>query len=237
MIHNKYKQNKFIGIILGGVKLISEKLMMEYVLGLLKKYDLGSRSDNKKKIQYSRINHTKRVCKYAKDIYENYSQKEQVDYDVLITAAIFHDTGYSDQSSGISPHAIISEQICREYLTQTNYDIEFINKVCMLIREHSDKEKLLSEKSSMELVILMEADLFDDTGALGITLDIWIEALNKNVTLPSILQHIQEHTYLDMVENPMRTPYSVELWNEKAMLSKKFVEQLEQDIEEYNFIK
>lgn len=210
---------------------------MEYVQSLLLEYDLGSRSDNKKKIQYSRIDHTLRVCQFAKNIYEAFQDKELVDYDVLMTSIIFHDAGYSDQRSGEMAHADISEDICRKYLIEHQFSDEFIEKVCYIVRNHSDKDLLMKNTIPYEMLIMMEADLFDDTGAMGVVLDTWIESLSDAVTLKDILEHIKVHTNEDMQENPMVTPYSRDLWDKKKELSNEFVRQLENDILEFEFNK
>ena len=82
----------------------------------------------------------------------------------------------------------------------------------------------------MELVLLMEADLFDDTGAHGIIMDAWIQAIKEDVSFESILEHIKKYTWYFMQENPMRTEKAKRIWEEKKELTNKFVESLSIDL-------
>ena len=212
--------------------MINETVMMDYVCSLFENSDFHG-GNIKMKINYSRAEHTKRVCMFAKRIYENYRGKDDVDYQVLITAAIFHDSGYSNPKCEQIPHAVLSEEICRKYLTELNFDAAFIEKTCFIILNHSNKELLHQNNAIPELVLLLEADLFDDTGAHGIVMDVWMESFSEAISFHSILEHIKKYTQKDMKHNPMKTEYSRQLWEEKRCLTDEFVRQLEFDLEEY----
>ena len=99
-----------------------------------------------------------------------------------------------------------------------------------MICRHSSKE-LLHEDIPGELILLLEADLLDDSGAQGLVLDIWLEAIRvKDVSFQSILAHMEKYTLEMMRHNPMRTEAGIKIWNEKKMLSEAFVQAYKEDI-------
>ena len=102
--------------------------------------------------------------------------------------------------------------------------------ICDLIARHSDKGYMHSEDTPLELVLLMEADLLDDTGAHGIIMDAWIRATREDVSFETILEHIKKFTLKQMQENPMRTGKAYEIWEDKKELTNRFVESLTVDL-------
>ncbi len=202
--------------------------MMEYVKKELDSYDTAG-NPRKRKIGYSRFEHTMRVFKWMERLYEAYPQKETVDYEVLAIATIFHDIGYCDPE-GRTCHAKSSGRMCREYLQHTDYTTERIDFVCDIVSRHSDKETMFDEIPA-ELLLLMEADLLDDIGAQGLVMDVWLEAAcEENVTFESILAHMERYTLKIMQNNPMRTEEGKKIWEEKKSLTEQFVQSYREDI-------
>jgi len=145
----------------------------------------------------------------------------------LRIATIFHDIGYSLQQEN---HAESGAVLCREYLDSIGYPAEKADFICDLIARHSDKEILHDADTPLELVLLMEADLFDDTGAHGIVMDAWIQSLRAEVSFESIYEHIMKYSWKQMQENPMRTEKARRIWEEKKELTDRFVESLKVDL-------
>ena len=127
-------------------------------------------------------------------------------------------------------HAEDGAVLCREYLNAIGYPAEKTEFICDLIARHSDKEVLHDVNTPMELVLLMEADLFDDTGAHGIVMDAWIQATKEDVSFESILEHIKKFSLKQMQVNPMRTEKARRIWEEKKELTERFVESLTVDL-------
>ncbi len=200
--------------------------MFEYVENLLSKYDLQSGSA-KNKINYNRMEHTKRVYKWMLKLYHEYDDKDLIDIDSLKIATIFHDSGYGHIER--CDHALMGAKICRKYLSEHNYPIEKIDFICDLIQNHSNKESLMDDIPA-ELILLMESDLLDDTGAHGIVMDVWVSALSDNPTFESILEHIEKFTYNIMQDNPMRTPAGKRIWNEKLKITNEFYYAYKNDL-------
>ena len=201
--------------------------MISYVKSRLEEYD--ATENPVLKIRHSRFEHTMRVYQWMKRLYVAYPDHEHLDLEALSIATIFHDVGYCEVEN-IKDHAETSAIYCRTYLEDRGYPSEKTDFVCDMIRRHSNKE-LLYKDIHGELILLLEADLLDDTGAQGLVLDIWLEAAcKKDVSFQSILEHVEKYTLAMMQNNPMRTAEGVRIWNEKKMLSETFVRAYKEDI-------
>lgn len=203
-----------------------ENDMISYVKNRLETYDAAENPILK--LRHSRFEHTMRVYKWIQTLYAAYPDREHLDSEALSIAAIFHDVGYGDVEN-IQNHAETSAICCREYLESKEYPPEKTDFVCDLIRRHSSKG-LLHEDIPGELILLLEADLLDDSGAQGLVLDIWLEARKKDASFQSILNHMEKYTLAMMQNNPMRTAEGIRIWNEKKRLSEAFVQAYKEDI-------
>lgn len=202
--------------------------MFDHVEKQLAGYDVhGGKKRNK--IRYSRMDHTRRVYRWVMQLYEANENKSQIDIESLKIATIFHDSGYGSIEEG--EHAEAGARICRDYLAGLAYSREKIDFICGLIASHSDKKKLQEEDISPELMLLMEADFLDDTGAHGVVMDIWIEATGEDVTFESIRDHIARFSVKQTQKNPMRTREGRRIWEEKSALVKAFYEAYCRDLE------
>lgn len=206
---------------------INYEELFAYVKSELAAYDHHG-GVSKNRIRYSRFEHTERVYRWMLILAEDYAS--EIDMEALQIATIFHDIGYSLNKEDMHYHAQDGAVLCREYLDSIGYPSEKADFICDLIARHSDKEALHSENSPLELVLLMEADLFDDTGAHGIVMDAWIQATKEDVSFESILEHIKKFSWKQMQVNPMRTEKARRIWEEKKELTNKFVESLTVDL-------
>ena len=206
---------------------INYEELFDYVKAALAAYD-NHGGVSKNRIRYSRFEHTERVYRWMMILAEDFAS--ELDMEALQIATIFHDIGYSLNKEDMHSHAQDGAVLCHEYLHSIGYPSEKANFICDLIARHSDKEALHSEDSPLELVLLMEADLFDDTGAHGIVMDAWIQATKEEVSFESILEHIKKFSWRQMQVNPMRTGKARRIWEEKKELTNKFVESLTVDL-------
>ncbi|MBQ9768189.1 MAG: HD domain-containing protein [Lachnospiraceae bacterium] len=206
--------------------MIDENMLFSYVKLALDAYDSHG-GVSKNKIKYSRFEHTQRVYRWAMMLAESVS--EEIDLEALKIATIFHDIGYSLNKEDMDNHAADGAVLCRAYLDGIGYPTERAEFICDLIARHSDKESLHGD-IPMELVLLQEADLFDDTGAHGIVMDAWIAGKKEDATFESILAHIKRFSLRQMQENPMRTEAARRIWEEKKTLVNQFVDSLTVDL-------
>ena len=106
----------------------------------------------------SRFEHTMRVYRWAIRL----QAKLGGNLDVIVLSALLHDVGWEEGR----PHEEVSAEIAVEYLDSIEIDPETIKRVGEIILLHADKD---TEKDlSLECKIVMDADLLDEVGALGI---------------------------------------------------------------------
>jgi len=173
----------------------------------------------------NRIDHINRVFIWAKRLLQNEKANEQL----VLTAAVFHDVGYAI-SENAKEHSYNSSIICERYLKEKNFDKEFIDKVTYLILNHSYKKLMNKSDTEMELILLMEADLLDETGALSIVWDCMMEGSETEQSFEKSYKHIKEYSYEIINENPMVSNTAKYYWEEKQELVKKFVDSLAFDL-------
>ena len=204
--------------------------MLSFVERTLKKScseNIGAKTD----IAYSRFEHTKRVLGWAKRLYDMTDNKDELDYENIIIATIFHDVGRNvSQDTGI-PHAQAGVPITRKYLLEQGFEPERVEDICSLVGGHSDKHRMKDKDIDQNLLLLMEADLLDDMGALGIVMDCMItEKRNPEACFTDCLDHIERYTYRIQQDNPMVTAVGRQLWDRKTQLVHSFVDALKEDV-------
>ena len=209
------------------VATINYETLFDYVKEALAVYDHHG-GEAVTRIKYSRFEHTERVYRWMMILAEDFAF--EIDMESLQIATIFHDIGYSLNKENMHFHAQDGAVLCREYLDSIGYLSEKADFICDLIARHSDKKELHREDAPLELVLLMEADLLDDTGAHGIVMDAWIQATKEDVSFESILEHIKKFSWKQMQTNPMRTEKARRIWEEKKELTNRFVESLTVDL-------
>ena len=197
--------------------------MLEYVLDILKKND-ALKPHKPNQCFRNRYEHSLRVYKWAKRLAVDY---QKIDLDICLTACIFHDVGYA---YGQDDHPINSVKIFKESANIHNLDPLFVQKVSDIIYVHSDKSLLKDPNSSPELIILLEADLMDEEGALGIVWDLFSEGMNKPDSFDCGLDTLNKHSAHILNQDYMVTPLAKMIWNEKKELVKDFILQLKEDL-------
>ena len=172
----------------------------------------------------NRFEHTKRVYGWAKRIIDDLPN---VNHEVLLTSAIFHDVGYS---CGKEDHAENSARIFLEYAKENNFNQEFINQVYYCILNHSHKRFLWEDSSTPELILLLEADLLDEEGAMAITWDLMTVGEMIPTDFKEGYDMLNKYSIRILSQDMMVTPKAKALWEEKKQLVKKFLSALKQDL-------
>lgn len=199
--------------------------MLEFVETTLIKRN-GIKSKNPNHTFRNRFEHIKRVLMWLERILPDYPE---CDHEVAKIAAIFHDVGYGEGGYKIH-HSERGADIFKEYAKKLNLSEEKINKIAHIVEVHSNKE-LIKTSDNLELILVLEADLLDEEGALGLAFDL-MAAGSKNVTSYSqSIDEIMFHTAHILEQNPMRTPLAIKYWEEKKALVKKFIDALTYDIQ------
>ena len=199
------------------------KDMFDYVEQVLTEGN-GIRSSRPYQTFRNRFEHTKRVFGWAKRIKDDLPN---VNEEVLLTSAIFHDVGYS---FGKDEHAIHSAEIFLEYAKKNNFDQDFIDKVHYCVLNHSHKRFLTDESSSPELILLLEADILDEEGAMAIAWDL----MTVGETMPDDFKEgydmLMKYSIRILSQDMMVTDKARTYWNNKKELVRKFLSSMKEDL-------
>ena len=206
--------------------------MLEFVRTQLGEANTEHKKIGKIEINYSRFDHTKRVLAWTIRLYEKSERKSEIRFDEVVIATIFHDVGRSTSDELGIPHAQAGVPITKKYLEEKGYAPEKVSYVCDLVARHSDKHRMREEGLDLGLLMLMEADLMDDMGALGIVMDCMItESRNPLAKFEDCLEHMTKYTLrMQEEENPMVSPEGIAFWDEKTKITRSFVDALRRDV-------
>lgn len=172
----------------------------------------------------SRFSHISRVLNWCKRIEDDF---DDLDKDSLYAAAIFHDVGYA---YGKKNHANNSADIFAEYGKSHGFTDDYINKVVYLIKNHSNKELLKDENTSHELIILLEADLLDEEGALGLVWDLLECGMENPKSYYDTYFVGIEHSSHILNQDYMVTKKAKAYWDNKKKIIKEFNKELAFDL-------
>lgn len=176
----------------------------------------------------SRSAHSMRVMKWAERLL---SYHPEADREMLLCAAAFHDTGYAGEDR--MDHQKASAALFRKYAAEHGLDADFTEKTAGCIAIHSDKYRMAQpEQLSIEQLLLMEADLLDEEGALSLCWD----GLACGVEGIDSYEGAFDKTYLNMDakrRNMLVTKEARAIWDEKARFLELYVEQMKRDLERY----
>ena len=180
---------------------------------------------------YTRYEHTKRVLGWAKRLYDATPDKTGLRYEDLMTAAIFHDVGRAVSALSGGDHAKAVVPITRDWLLANGWDPGRAEYIAGLVGAHSDKWRMGDPSVDRNLLMLMEADLLDDMGLLGIVMDtLIVRARKPGATFYDCYNHYERFTHPQQHECPVVTPEARAFWDEKTESTDRFVEQFRMDI-------
>lgn len=192
-----------------------QKKALQYVRRMLLAHDTDS--IRREQPFRSRFDHIQRVCVWAERLL---AQGLVAQPDALRLAAAFHDIGYIQGREGHGGH---SAQWLMDYAGLEGIDKAVAGHAAFLAAEHSDKQKWLSDtEAPADLILLMEADLLDEEGAMGIALDCMTGgAIGLNYE--GVWRRMQTYEPPRLLRNPMVTPLARRFWEEKQALIEAFM--------------
>ena len=152
-------------------------------------------------------------------------KNDTINKNVIFIAALFHDVGYgiSEDSKNHAENSVI---IFENYCKKLDLNKEEENLIKFLIKNHSNKKVMEDKNIPIELTILMEADLLDETGAMSIVWDCMAEGSEEEQNFQKTYEHIKKNSCKILEQNPMKTQIGKEIWEKKQKLVKEFSEQL-----------
>ena len=175
-----------------------------------------------------RSEHLWRVYNWAKRLMD-VNEYKNIDVESVLIASIFHDVGYAI-SLNSEDHAINSEIVFRKYSKKNNIPKDKEDFIAYLVKNHSNKELMKKNDTPIELIILFEADILDETGAMSILWDCMAEGIKEDQSYKKTFEHINNNTMKILNGNPMKTKKGREYWERKQGLVKNFVEELKFDL-------
>ena len=180
---------------------------------------------------YTRYEHTKRVLGWAKRLYDATADKTGLRYEDLMIAAIFHDVGRAVSIQTGEDHAKAGVPITRDWLLANGYDSDRAEYIAGLVGTHSEKWRMQDPDTDRNLLMLMEADLLDDMGLLGIVMDTMIVRARKtDATFYDCYNHYETYTHPMQHDCPVVTKEARALWDAKTESTDRFVEEYRKDI-------
>ena len=163
------------------------------------------------------------------DVVDNNDLTVVVDREAVLIAALFHDVGYALPLEDAN-HADSGVVIFNKYADENNIDPEKAKFIAYLIQNHSNKSLFNCDDTPQELILLMEADLLDETGAMSIVWDCMSEGVRPDPAYVKAYRHIEEYSYKTFDNNPMKTAKARAFWEAKQELMKAFISHLAFDL-------
>ncbi|MBQ1872019.1 MAG: HD domain-containing protein [Lachnospiraceae bacterium] len=172
----------------------------------------------------SRYAHTRRVFTWLRRMLDDVGA---VDVVAMEVAVIFHDVGYAKGKN--HEHAFLSAEIFHEYSVANDFLPEKRELIEYLIKNHNNKE-LLVRGSKEELILLMEADIMDEEGAMRIAWDNMAAAVCGAKSFKESLERTEK--YFNPDYNPMITPLARNFFQEKQEFVKEYIRRFKDDLGE-----
>ncbi|MHA1440787.1 MAG: HD domain-containing protein [Candidatus Heimdallarchaeota archaeon] len=152
--------------------------------------DLYSSTDHFYYGQWDETFFTLRVFETCKDLIKK--SKEDLEEEVILTAAIFHDVGKTELDTeekikkNWDNHPKLGAKLTRRILKEQGYENEFIDKVVDLVKHHDNRPGKVEMIRTEELKILQDADLLADMGIASFIRPFLYSGKNKRKTVENI---------------------------------------------------
>lgn len=169
----------------------------------------------------SRFEHTMRVYRWAIKL----QSKLGGDLDIIVLAALLHDNGWDE----VRPHGEVGAEIAVDYLDSLGVDPEKIAKIGEIIMMHSDKDT--EAELSLECRIVMDADLLDEVGAVGILWDAMATAQEDEASYKRAYYRIKNFYRINKPKiKRCKTDAGRVEYNKRMQLIEEFIFQLEKEL-------
>lgn len=172
-----------------------------------------------------RFEHTMRVYRWAIKL----QNKMGGDIEIISLAALLHDIGWDEK--GEVPHAEVSAQMAADFLVEMDYDPKKIGRVCEIIRIHEDQDT--TKELSLEAQIVMDADLLDELGAIGVLWDSMATAvsLGDEASYKKAYARIRQYYKINMPKRSRaKTPEGKREYQKRMDFVQNFISELEREL-------
>jgi uncharacterized protein len=172
-----------------------------------------------------RFEHTMRVYRWAIKL----QNKLGGDLEIISLAALLHDVGW-DEKEEIS-HAVVGAQMAADFLVEMDYDPAKIGRVCEIIRRHEDQDT--EDELSLECQIVMDADLLDELGAIGVLWDAMATAVEggDQASYKRAYSRIRQYYKINVPKRVRaKTPEGKREYKRRMDFVQSFIAQLEREL-------
>jgi uncharacterized protein len=172
-----------------------------------------------------RFEHTMRVYRWAIKL----QNKLGGDIEIISLAALLHDIGWDE--NGEVPHGDIGAQMAAEFLVEMDYDPTKIGRICEIIRRHEEQDT--TDELSLECQIVMDADLLDELGAIGILWDAMATATTQGdeASYKRAYSRIRQYYKINMPKRSRaKTPEGKREYQKRMDFVQSFISQLEREL-------
>lgn len=152
---------------------------------------------------------------------------ENIDEYVLELAALLHDIGRRGSERTGEHHARTSARLARKLLLDMGLERDIVERICRVIEEHSFSRG--TEQTSLEAIVLSDADKLDAIGAIGIARAFMMSG-ELGRTIEETLEHFENK--LLGLHRVLRTEQARKLAERRAEFLRKFYEEILRELEE-----
>jgi uncharacterized protein len=147
------------------------------------------------------------------------------DLDIIVLAALLHDVGWDETR----PHGEVGAEIAVEYLDSIGVEPEKIKRIGEIIMMHSDKDT--TKELSLECKIVMDADLLDEVGAIGIMWDAMATALEDEPSYKKAYYRIKNFYRINKPKiRRCKTDAGRAEYTKRMQLIENYIFQLEREL-------
>jgi len=169
----------------------------------------------------SRYEHTLRVYRWAIKL----QSKLGGDLDIIVLAALLHDIGWDDNR----PHGEVGAELAVEYLDGLGVNPEIIKRVGEIIMIHTDKDT--EAELSLECKIVMDADLLDEVGAIGILWDAMATACEDEASYKKAYYRLKNYYRINKPKiRRCKTDAARAEYAKRMQLIENYIFQLEKEL-------
>ena len=175
-----------------------------------------------------RSEHCRRVMRWCLEIIEKESIAS-INKDELLFSAMFHDIGYNSKKI---PHEEYGVKLFGDFMESHFIEPELAERIKYNIANHSRKREKIPDDISKELIILMEADMLDEEGVMGVVADCLSEGMKGDLCngYKGAYERICQYASDILDISPMITPYAIICWEKKQDDVRHIIESLEKEL-------
>jgi uncharacterized protein len=148
-------------------------------------------------------------------------EREKADLDVLKAAALLHDIAKFQVDP--AQHGVVGAEMAEKILKNSGFPENKIEAVKHAIKGHA---RLYEERKTLEAKILLDADIMEKFGAVGVARLFLRCALDGDTIKESIIKH---RRMFNIIKDYVETGTAKKMFMERYMFTQNFLERFEKE--------